>query len=282
VDGGHDPCTSNVATNPGRDDAACVAFLQWALPRLGLHWAGYRTVRRQVCRRLRARLDELGLADFDAYRGRLDADPAEWDVLAGLTPITISRFARDRAVFDGLARVVVPALERTGGGRLHAWSAGCASGEEAYTLALLWPAMDVLATDVHPVVLERARRAAYPPSSLRELTSAERERGFVERDGAHVVRPEIAARVTVTRHDLRRAPPGGPFDLVLCRNVAFTYLDDDRRRAVLDRMASAVRAGGALVTGLHEALPASPWFAPWPGARAVHRRTDRPSAGGAP
>jgi chemotaxis protein methyltransferase CheR len=88
--------------------------------------------------------------------------------------------------------------------------------------------------------------------------------------------------VTVARHDLRDPPPGGPFDLVLCRNVAFTYLDEDRRRAVLAHMASAVRAGGALVIGLHEALPASPWFAPWPRARAVHRRTDRPTRCAAP
>jgi chemotaxis protein methyltransferase CheR len=231
---------------------------------------------------VRARVAELGLDGFDAYRARLEAGPAEWDVLAAMTPVTISRFARDRAVFDALASAVVPELERTGGPPLRSWSAGCASGEEAYTLALLWPAMEVLATDMHPAVLERARRAAYPPSSLRELTSAERDRGFAVEADEHVVRPHVAARVTVARHDLRDPPPGGPFDLVLCRNVAFTYLDEDRRRAVLAHMASAVRAGGALVIGLHEALPASPWFAPWPGARAVHRRTDRPTRAAAP
>jgi chemotaxis protein methyltransferase CheR len=172
----------------------------------------------------------------------------------------------------------VPALERTARGPLRAWSAGCASGEEAYTVALLWPAVDVLATDVHPAVLERARRGAYAASSLRELAPAERARAFTSRGSAHVVRPEISARVTVARHDLRDPPPDGPFDLVLCRNVAFTYFDEARRRAVLAHMASAVRAGGALVIGLHEALPESPSFAPWPGTRAVYRRTDRPTA----
>jgi chemotaxis protein methyltransferase CheR len=64
---------------------------------------------------------------------------------------------------------------------------------------------------------------------------------------------------------------------VLCRNAAFTYFDDPGRRAALAGMAGAVRAGGALVIGLHEALPASPCFAAWPGARAVHRRSDRPA-----
>jgi chemotaxis protein methyltransferase CheR len=267
------------STASGRTcDAACVAFLQWALPRLGLRWAGYRKVRRQVCRRVRRRVAALGLADLDAYRRRLAADPAEWEVLRALTPVTISRFARDRAIFDALARDVLPALERdaraVGRERLRAWSAGCASGEEAYTLALLWPRLDVLATDVHGPVLARARRARYPASSLRELTAADRERGFVACGAEHAVRAEVAARVTVARHDLRGPPPPGPFDLVLCRNAAFTYLADDAQGAVLGRLADALAPGGALVIGLHETLPDPAAFAPWPGARAVHRRTE--------
>jgi chemotaxis protein methyltransferase CheR len=191
--------------------------------------------------------------------------------------VTISRFARDRAVFDALAREVLPALERDaragGRERLRAWSAGCASGEEAYTLALLWPRLDVLATDVHAPVLTRARRARYPSSSLRELTAAERERGFVACGSEHAVRAEVAARVTVARHDLRDAAPPGPFDLVLCRNAAFTYLDADAQRAVVRRVAGALRPGGALVVGLHETLPpGTACLAPWPGVRATHRR----------
>jgi chemotaxis protein methyltransferase CheR len=74
------------------------------------------------------------------------------------------------------------------------------------------------------------------------------------------------------RHDLRDRPPGGPFDLVLCRNAAFTYFAPDAQRAVVANLAAALRAGGALVLGLHETLPdPAPGFAPWPGARAVHR-----------
>jgi chemotaxis protein methyltransferase CheR len=86
------------------------------------------------------------------------------------------------------------------------------------------------------------------------------------------VRPEHRRRVTVARHDLRDAPPAGPFDLVLCRNVAFTYFAPEVQAAVLQRLASALRPGGALVLGLHETLsdPAHA-FVPWPGARAVHR-----------
>jgi chemotaxis protein methyltransferase CheR len=264
----------------------CVAFLQWALPRLGLRWAGYRKVRRQVCRRVARRIAALGLADHAAYRAHLEAHPEEWHALRALTPVTISRFARDRAVFAALADDVLPALaaaaRAAGRERVRAWSAACASGEEAYSLALLWadrglePDLDVLATDVHPPVLARARAARYERSSLRELPAAQRERGFdAEPDGRFVVRAEHRRRVTVARHDLRDPPPAGPFDLVLCRNAAFTYFAPDLQRAVLAHLAAALRPGGVLMLGLHEALsdPAGAWggFLPWPGARAVHR-----------
>jgi chemotaxis protein methyltransferase CheR len=246
-----------------------------------MRWAGFRKVRRQVCRRVTRRIAELGLADHEAYRAHLAAHPEEWEALRALTPVTISRFGRDRAVFGALATTVLPALasgaRAAGHDRVRAWSAGCASGEEAYTLALLGAdaglGIEVLATDVHPPVLERARAARYQPSSLRELPDGWRERGFDRAPGgALAVRPEHRRRVTVMRHDLRDRPPGGPFDLVLCRNAAFTYFAPDAQHAVLANLAAALRAGGALVLGLHETLPdPAPGFAPWPGARAVHR-----------
>jgi chemotaxis protein methyltransferase CheR len=269
-----------MAADPGED---CVAFLQWALPRLGLRWAGYRKVRRQVCRRVARRIAALGLPDHAAYRAHLQAHPEEWEVLRALTPVTISRFARDRTVFAALAGDVLPALaagaRAAGRDRVRAWSAGCASGEEAYTLALLWddgalgPPLEVLATDVHPPVLERARAARYAPSSLRELPPVLLERGFdADPEGALVVRPEHRRRVTIARHDLRDPPPTGPFDLVLCRNAAFTYFAPEVQRTVLAHVAAALRPRGALVLGLHETLSdPAPGFAPWPGAQAVHR-----------
>jgi chemotaxis protein methyltransferase CheR len=218
-------------------DASCVEFLQWALPRLGLRWAGFRKVRRQVCRRLRRRVRALNLASLDAYRAHLDAHPQEWAVLETFTPITISRFYRDRAVFAQLERAVLPALAAAAVAaqrdRRVAWSAGCASGEEAYTLTLMWNValaarfpqlrLEVLATDVDPTMLRRAREASCEASSLHELPAPWRERGFVHRGGRYVLRAEHRRLVTVRHHDLRIRAPVGPFDLVLCRNAAFTY-----------------------------------------------------------
>jgi chemotaxis protein methyltransferase CheR len=255
-------------------DRDCVEFLQWALPRLGLRWAGFRKVRRQVCRRLRRRLEALGLADLDAYRAYLGAHPDEWEALFALTPITISRFGRDRAVFADLERTVLPALS-TGRDRVRAWSAGCASGEEAYTLALMAGAVriEVLATDIDAAVLRRARAATYEAGSLAELPAEWREAAFHRRGSRFELRPEVRRLVTVRAHDLRTPPPPGPFDLVLCRNVAFTYFGAGLQRTVLAHLADVLPPGGALVLGLHESLPErAEAFEPWPDVRAVYRR----------
>ena len=93
-------------------DKECVQFLQWALPRLSLRWAGFRKVRRQVCKRIQRRIRTIGLADTNAYRKLLETDKEEWQVLDELCRITISRFFRDREVFDCLGAHVLPQLAR--------------------------------------------------------------------------------------------------------------------------------------------------------------------------
>ena len=237
----------------------CVAFLQWALPRMGRRWAGYRKVRRQVCRRVRQRFKALGLDGFEAYRARLEEDPGEWDVVDGLMNVTISRFNRDRGVFAFLQEEVLQPGMRV-------WSAGCASGEEPYTLALLCDGLDILATDVDPAMLRRAEAARYPDSALRELPDRDAfDDGVLDDRYRHV---------TFARHDVRDEPPAGPFDLVLCRNVAFTYFDEATQREVVERIA---RVTDLLVIGAHERLPEGP-FEPW--TRCVFRRS--PDSSGTP
>jgi chemotaxis protein methyltransferase CheR len=251
-----------------------------------MRWPGFRKVRRQVCRRIARRRDELGLPRIADYRAYLQANPKEWQRLDQLCHVTISRFYRDRGVFDFLRDAVLPELAgraSTRGAGLEAWSAGCASGEEAYTLALIWQpplgrqspvALHVLATDVDETMLRRARAAEYPASSLRELPETWRQAAFVELSGRYRLRSELRRSVTVRRHDLREAPPGGPFDLVLCRNDAFTYFDLDLQREVADRLAACMRPGGALVLGAHEALPGgASGFAPWSPSLPVYRRS---------
>ncbi len=250
-------------------DADCVAFLQWALPRLGLRWAGYRKVRRQVCKRVARRMRALELPDSHAYRSYLQAVPGEWAVLDACCWISISRFFRDRGVFDALGRVVLPALvqrvRERGERRLRAWNAGCAAGEEAYTLRLLWAfapdlvgrgiELDVLGTDTDERQLERAHRAVYPASSLREVPASWRARAFEPTPHGEQLREPFLTHVRFERQDLREQMPDGPFDLVLCRNVAFTYFEAPEQARVGARLVHRLAPGGALVIGAHERLP---------------------------
>ena len=97
-------------------DADCTAFLQWALPRLGMRWPGFRRVRGQVCKRLRRRMAELGLRNLAAYRALLETHSGEWVPLDGLCRISISRFYRDQGVWRTLEREVLPPLGREGTG----------------------------------------------------------------------------------------------------------------------------------------------------------------------
>src|SRR4051812_3321182 len=91
-------------------DRECAAFLEWALPRLELRSPGFRRVRGQVCKRLARRQSELGIPSLTEYRTYLDSHPDEWRVLDPLCRVTISRFYRDRAIFDALAGEVLPLL----------------------------------------------------------------------------------------------------------------------------------------------------------------------------
>jgi chemotaxis protein methyltransferase CheR len=221
-----------------------------------------------VCRRISRRIIELGLGGVDAYRARLEGDEQEWDVLAGLCRVTISRFWRDRAVFEALRGEVLPEL----GPRVRAWSAGCASGEEPYSLVLAaveaGVEIGVLATDVDPALLGRARRACYPESSLRDLPSAVRAYAF--EDGC--LRAEYREPVEFRHHDVRDGAPDGPFDLVLCRNLVFTYFAEELQRDAGAHLAGSLRPGGALVVGAREAVPnVVDDLEPWPSVRGVYR-----------
>ena len=249
-------------------DADCTGFLQWALPRLAMRWPGFRRVRRQVCKRLSRRMAELGLAEITGYRALLETDPEEWTRLDWLCRISISRFYRDQGVWRMLERDILPLLaERArahGDRKLRIWSAGCASGEEPYTLALLFAfgealsdcPREILATDADPHLLQRARRACYPATSLRDLP--QRWHAAFEPFGdEHRLSGEYRTPVSFLEQDIRRECPEGRFGLILCRNLVFTYFATALQAAIARRMVERLVPEGVLVLGIHESLPES-------------------------
>jgi len=247
----------------------CVNFLQWALPQMRFRWPGFRKVRKQVCKRVRRRVDELGLGTLDDYRAYLNENAGEWSVLEILCRVTISRFYRDRGVFERLANTVLPELagraQREGDRPVRALSAGCAGGEEAYTLRILWDCrvtpdfpdagLEIVAVDSDPAMLARARSARYGPGSLRELPVPLLDAAFERTGEEYQVCPQFRKGIEFVEADVRYDLPPGPFDLVLCRNLAFTYFADDLQEETLAGLSPIPVPGGYLVLGSHERLP---------------------------
>lgn len=267
-------------------DAEGVEFLRWVLPRMGFAWSGFRNVRGQVLKRVLRRARALGLDDLQSYRAYIEEHPGEQARLEPLCRVTISRFFRDRGIFEELRDTVLPRLAEAarerGAEAVRCCAIGCASGEEPYTLALidhftsLELPLDILAFDADAQLLERARRATYARATLRELPADWIESAFdVLENGMLQLAPELCVRVRFEQLDIRRDPlPSGPFDVVFCRNLAFTYFDDDGRRRMLDAISERLVPGGALVLGSHEALPSDARFAPW--GRCIHRMVPTP------
>lgn len=266
----------------------CAEFLQLCLPRLQFRWAGYRKVRQQVCKRLSRRIGELELPGLPAYARYLEEHAEEWPVLDSLCHITISRFYRDRSVFDMLRGTILPSLAERFAGReneLRCWSAGCCSGEEAYSLQIIWKAcvtpllrvdlpLRIIATDTDPAVLERARRGCYAESSLRDVPDGWREQFFSQSGTFYTVKDPFRENIEFIGQDIRDQLPAGSFHLILCRNLAFTYFEEQLQRKILERIAERLVPGGILVIGLHETIPKEVTsVAPFESARCIYRKT---------
>lgn len=237
-----------------------------------MRWPGFRKVRKQVCKRIDRRLTELDLADVTAYRHYLTTHPDEWAVLDDFCRITISRFYRDIGLFDFFGRETLPHLLRVarerGQSQIRCWSAGCASGEEPYTVVLLWKlllqpmypsfSLSIIATDADPHMLARARDGIYSHGSLKDIPADWQERAFERQAGLFRLREEFREPVTFQQQDLRGEMPSGKFDLIFCRNLAFTYFNEELQKEILLRLIEKLHPGGRLVLGQHETLPVLP------------------------
>ncbi|HET7249409.1 MAG TPA: protein-glutamate O-methyltransferase CheR [Gemmatimonadales bacterium] len=223
-----------------------------------------RCLRRRIAVRMRAR----GVHSFGDYSRLLDADGREYDRLLDALTINVTKFFRNVETWTALAPFLVERWKARSGA-VQVWSAGCASGEEPYTIAAAlaetarttgtsdWlPRAQVLATDIDRQSLERATAARYAAAAFSE-TPAEVLRRWIEPpapDGTRTPVAAVRALVTVQRHDLTTGrPPGGPFDLVVCRNVVI-YFDRDTQERLFQVFASALRPEGLLLLGKVETL----------------------------
>ena len=251
------------------NDAECVRFLQWALPQNHMRWPGFRKVRKQVCKRIAKRLSSLQLADVAAYQDYLKRHAEEWPIFDELCRVTITRFYRDKLVFTKLSEDILPALATQAQARedkiIRVWSIGCSSGEEPYTLAIIWQQLlaqhfpdvhfTILATEADARLLERGRRACYAAGTIKNLPEAMRDAAFSHSAEGYCLRDDYKAMVEFKQQDIRSSMPADDFDLILCRNLAFTYFDAPTQQAILSRLYEHLQTKGWLILGVHEHLP---------------------------
>jgi chemotaxis protein methyltransferase CheR len=238
-------------------------FLRDVAPLLGLHGRAFR--RRGIKRRLERRMADIGISGFGEYLRRVKENLEELENLSGILTVTISRFFRDKDVFSRLESSVIPAILEKGHPELTVWSIGCASGEEPYSLAMLWKKkfqekwpmarFVILATDIDEGPLRRAEEGRYKSSSLREVPEDIREYAFKLEQGVFVVSQAVRQSVQFRRHNVLKEDPFPGMDLILCRNLAFTYFSKERQKDVLKKISVGLKEGGYLCIGNTERLP---------------------------
>lgn len=239
---------------------------------------------RCLLRRLAVRMRARGEESFEGYARLLDRDPGEYELLLDALTINVTKFFRDYETWQAIGQEVVPRLFELSGPR-RVWSAGCASGEEAYTVSILlheWAeanggagevaSFQVLGTDIDRRSLEIARRAEYTDLSLVETPPPIRERWFAP---GPPYRLDPAARriVSFAQRDLISGPLEAGQSLILCRNVII-YLNREMQEELFQRFHDALVPGGFLVLGRVEALlgPARALFDPIDRRERIFRR----------
>jgi chemotaxis methyl-accepting protein methylase len=263
-----------------------VALLEQVRQERGIDLDSYKPsfLQRRLAIRLRAR----DCPDYASYGRLLRREPEEYGPLLDALAINLTRFFRDATTFQAIEEKCLPALlkARAAERRLRLWSAGCAAGEEPYSLAIIlreklgavlrrWQ-IEILATDADESALEKARHGLYDPFSFQGV--APRYQAWIERyftsDQKHrQLAAEVRTMVSFQRHDLTRDPPPADLDLLLCRNVLI-YFDSALQDRLYRAFHKALRAEGFLVLGKTEIMPMT-WgrlFAPVELREHIYRR----------
>ena len=221
------------------------------------------TLRRRIARRMA--MAAIKTDDMDRYLEMLRSDAGEIDLLAKDLLINVTSFFRDPKVFDVLAEKIIPDLVRshTPDHPLRIWIAGCSTGEETYSLAMLFHEqitaakrnvkLQVFASDVDPDAVARAREGLYPETIEADVSPARLARFFSKEDHNYRVLPELRAAVVFTVQDVLADPPFSRLDLVSCRNLLI-YLRPEAQAKVISLFHFALREGGLLLLGSSETL----------------------------
>lgn len=239
-------------------------------------------------RRIQRRMHVLNVSTLEAYAARVEHDPGEVAMLFQDLLIGVTSFFRDADTFEALNRIVVPRLfkDKSTEDTVRVWVPGCATGEEAYSLAILLrehvdglagpaPGIKIMATDIDELAIAAARAGRYPSTLLKGLSPERLSRFFVMgADGSYTVSKEIRALCTFSSHSLTRDPPFSRINLVSCRNLLI-YMDSDLQATVIPAFHYSLVPNGILLLGSSETVARQEaLFAPLDKAHRIFQRCD--------
>ena len=245
------------------DEAGFAALTRKISREAGLSLNAYKDkcLRRRIAVRMRAR----GVHVFSDYAALLDRDAVEYERLIDTLTINVTKLFRNWSTFDAMARLVVPILWEGATRPIRGWSAGCSSGEEPYSLAILLhrhaamrgetadaSRVQVLASDIDRASLEAARRGQFAEAAFADTPDDIRRRYFSLRPPFEVV-PEVRPLVSFERRDLIVDPSPGGMQFITCRNVLI-YFDRATQEHLFQRFHDALAPGGFLILGKVETL----------------------------
>ena len=229
----------------------------------GFDFTGYK--RPSLQRRISKRLQELGIDSFATYRTRLSNDGDEFEHLFNTILINVTSFFRDEVAWDYLREAILPRLisDKPIAEPIRLWSTGCASGEEAFTLAILLAEVlgeeafrnrvKIYATDVDEDALTQGRHAVYDPKALEPVPEPLRKKYFEQTDSNYAFRGDLRRCVIFGRHDLIADPPISRIDLLVSRNTLM-YFDAETQAQILRNFHFSLRDHGVLFLGSAEAI----------------------------
>jgi two-component system, chemotaxis family, CheB/CheR fusion protein len=216
-----------------------------------------------ITRRIERRLQLARVDDIDEYVCKLQSEHKELDTLYRDLLIGVTRFFRNEEAFDVLEKEVLPELLKTGSRDtpFRVWVAGCATGEEVFSLAILLHELTaeserpfkIFATDVHQGSLEHATRALYDEEAVVNVSAERLKRYFLPRGRSYQVVPDIRQAVVFAHHNVVKDAPFTRVDLVSCRNMLI-YLQAAAQEKVLSRFHFALNRGGMMFLGPSESL----------------------------
>lgn len=226
-------------------------------------WAGYRKVRKGVKKRVRRHMELMGCTTLDGYLQILEQQPEEKANCADCLIVTISRFFRDRKLWQHLQTHVLPELARRFPAAVNIWSAGCANGEEPYSLAIAWEslptttALKIVATDANSACLERARLGRYDRSSFKELPAETVAKCFRmhSKNRHYTISQHLKKSIQWQQHNFLDQPLTGPFQMIFLRNNLLTYYQGTPLKTAFENIVQTLVPKGYLVVGSHEQLP---------------------------